>query len=209
VRSAKHEYITEINAMNKNIKISLIISILVIVLMRFYPVLERKLGGFWNILINLSIFILIIWMVIKIFREVYKLFKVRKRIHRKDFIPVLILIIAFLEIELNFFNIDFESSYGKVDTIAYYSGTQNQAILKLRENGNFDIHWTGAFFSDNFYIGKYERKGDSLIMDFESEIPRRFGRTLIIIDYEVFTIKSDSLIPTYFYLSEKLKNKKD
>ena len=47
------------------------------------------------------------------------------------------------------------------------------------------------------------------MMDFESEIPRRFGKTLLIKDYEIYAIENDSLIPTYFYLSEKFKNKKD
>lgn len=195
--------------MNKQIKISLIISIIAIVLFRLLPILERNPGGFWVVLINLSTFILIVWMVIKVFREIFRLIKSRKTISRKDFIPILILIIAFLDIEFNFFNIDFESRYGKVETAAYYSGTQNQAVLKLRDNRNFDIHWTGAFFSDNFYIGKYERKGDTLMMDFESEIPRRFGKTLLIKDYEIYAIENDSLIPTYFYLSKKFKNKKD
>jgi hypothetical protein len=195
--------------MNKNIKISIIISILIIGLIRFYPILERTPGGHWNILLNLSIGTLFVWIIIKIFKEIYRLIKLKHRINFKELIPIFILIISFLDINFNFFKIDLDSIYGKIEKTAYYSGTQNQAVFNLRDNGNFEIHWTGVFFSDDFYTGIYEKKGDSIFLDFETEIPRRFGKTLIIKDLGFFTIENDSLIPTYFYLAKKFKDKND
>ena len=102
-----------------------------------------------------------------------------------------------------FFNplrINLDSLYGNVVFRACYEGTQNQATLKLRENGKFDIHWTGAFFADDYYSGNYKKLGDTIIMNYETEIPEQLGDTLIIKKELLYVIKQDTTRSTHFYL---------
>ena len=95
------------------------------------------------------------------------------------------------------FNLD--KIYGHVVFRACYEGTQNQATFKLRESGKFDIHWTGVFFSDNFYTGEYIKKGDTILLDFKTEIPRNLSDTLLIDGDYIYRLKSDTLISTHFF----------
>ena len=186
--------------MSRNLKTSLILSILLIGLVRLQPIWERNPGGFWNVLFYISIATLFIWLIIKVVKEIIHLVKNRKGLTFKLFIPLIIITIALLDLSFNPFNIDLERSYGKVIFRACYEGTQNQATFKLRESGKFDIHWTGVFYSDNFYTGSYSKNGDTLILNFNSKAPRNLDDTLLIKEEFIYRLKTDTLISTHFYL---------
>lgn len=98
--------------------------------------------------------------------------------------------------------INLDKIYGQVVFRACYEGTQNQATLKLRKNGKFDIHWTGVFFSDDFYTGNYRRNGDTILLNFKTEVPGKLNDTLVIKEDYLYRLKSDTLISTHFYLGQ-------
>lgn len=110
------------------------------------------------------------------------------------------MILAIIDGTFNPLKIDLEKIYGKTVFRACYEGTQNQATLKLRESGKFDIHWTGVFFYDEFFTGNYTKNGDTILMNFDNEIPKMLGDTLIVKNENLYRLKSDSLISTHFYL---------
>ena len=186
--------------MTKTLKISIIISILFIGLIRFRPIWERNPGGFWNVLFFLGIAVLFFWILTKIVIEIIRIIKKRKGLSFKVFIRILVLIIGISDGMFNPFKIDLDSVYGKTIFQACYEGTQNQATFKLRESGKFDIHWTGVFFSDDFFTGNCSRNGDTLILNFNTEIPRNLDDTLIIKEEYIYRLKTDTLISTHFYL---------
>jgi len=186
--------------MSRNLKTSLILSILLIGLVRLQPIWERNPGGFWNVLFYLSIAILFIWLITKVVKEIVHLVKNRKGLTFKLFIPLIIMTITILDVSFNPFKIDLEKKYGKVIFIAYYEGTQNQATLKLRDNGNFDVHSTGVFFSDYFFTGNYSRNEDTIFMNFDSKTPRLLGDTLIIKGENLYRKKLDTVLTTHYYL---------
>ena len=186
--------------MTKTLKISIVLSIVFIGLIRFRPIWERNPGGFWNVLFFLGIAILFFWILAKIVIEIIRIIKVRSELSFKVFIPILVLVIGIADGMYNPFKIDLDSIYGKTVFRACYEGTQNQATFKLKDSGKFEIHSTGAFFSDNFYTGKYSMNGDTILMDYDAEIPRIFGDTLIIKGQNLYRLKSDTLITTHFYL---------
>ncbi len=186
--------------MTRTLKISIVLSILFIGLIRFRPIWERNPGGFWNVLFFLGIAVLFFWILTKIVIEIIRIIKIRKEVSFKIFMPILVLIIGIADGMYNPLKIDLDSVYGKTVFRACYEGTQNQATFKLRDNGKFDIHWTGVFFSDNFYTGKYSMNGDTILMDFYTEIPRMLGDTLIINEEILYRLKSDTLTTTHFYL---------
>ena len=188
--------------MTRNLKISLIISILFVGLLRIRPIWERYPGGFWNVLFFLAIAVLFFWILTKIAIEVIRIIKKRKELSIRVFMPILVLTIGIALGMYNPFKIDLDSVYGKTVFLACYEGTQNQATFKLRDSGKFDIHSTGVFFSDNFYTGKYSMKGDTILMDFDTEIPVMLSDTLIIKEGNLYRLKSDTLIKTHFYLGD-------
>ncbi len=186
--------------MTRSLKISLIVSILFVGLIRLQPIWERNPGGFWNVLFLLGIAILFIWLIVKIIIEIIRLIKQRKNWTLKLFIPFLIMTVFLLDGIFNPLKINLDKIYGQVVFRACYEGTQNQSTFKLRENGKFDIHWTGAFLFDDFYTGNYTKSGDTLLLDFDTEIPHSLNDTLIINGEYIYRLKADSLIPTRFYL---------
>jgi len=186
--------------MTRNLKISLIISILFVGLIRFRPIWERNPGGFWNMLFFLGIAVLFFWLIVKIIIEITRLIKQRKGLTFKTFIPISIMIILLLDGMFNPLKINLDKIYGQVDFRACYEGTQNQATFKLRESGKFDIHWTGAFFYDEFFTGEYIKNGDTILLDFKTEIPRNLSDTLVIDGDYIYRLKLNTLISTHFYL---------
>lgn len=185
--------------MTDNLKISLIISILFVGLIRFRPVWERNLRGFWNLLFFLTMAALFVWLIVKIIIEITRLIKQRKNLTFKLFIPILIMTALLFDGMYNPLKVNLDKLYGQVVFQACYEGTQNQATFKLRESGKFDIHWTGVF-SNNFYTGYYINNGDTLFLDFNTEIPGNLDDTLIIKGEYLYRQKADSLISTHFYL---------
>ena len=166
--------------MTKNLKTSFIISILFVELIRFRPIWERNPVGFWNMLFYLGIIVLFFWLIVKIIIEISRLIKQRKNLTFKLIVPILLMTVLILDGIFNPFKIELDKIYGYVNFRACYEGTQNQVTFKLRENAKFDIHWTGVFFYDEFFTGEYIKKGDTIFLDFTTEIPRNLSDTLVI-----------------------------
>jgi len=90
--------------------------------------------------------------------------------------------------------------YGQEIFRACYEGTLNQATFRLRDSGKFDIHWTGVFFSDDLYTGDYIQTGDTILLGFDTEIPRNLDDTLVVKGEYIYRLQADSLVLTNFYL---------
>jgi len=186
--------------MRKNLIISIVISILFLGLIRLEPIWERQPGGFWNVLFFLAILVLFFWSIVKIIKEIIRIIKLRNHLTFNIFIPIIVLSISLLDGVFNPFRIDLESIYGQVTFRACYEGTQNQSTFKLRDNGKFDVHSTGVFFSDYYFTGKYSRNGDTIFLSFDNEIPRLLGDTLIIKNEYLYVQKKDTMISSHYYL---------
>jgi hypothetical protein len=191
--------------MTRNLKISLIISILFVGLIRFIPIWERNPGGFWNLLFYLAIVVLFFWLIVKIIKEIVRLIKQRKTMTFRLFIPIMIMTLMLLDGMFNPLKIDLNKIYGNVVFRACYEGTQNQATFKLLEKNKFEIHWTGVFFYDEYFVGTYEKRGDTLYLDYRGKKPVRFGeRVLMNNDKEILeTLRRDddslrNVVPFYY-----------
>lgn len=191
--------------LTKPLKISIIVSIAFVGLLRLRPIWERNPGGLWNVLFFLTIAILFVWISIKIVIEIVRIIKNRRSLKLISFMPIGILLIALLDGLYNPLRINLENVYGAVTFRACYEGTQNQSTFKLREPDKFEIHWTGVFFYDEFFKGTYSKSGDTLFLNYDGKKPSRFGDK-ILMDSEnesLQTIRSegDSLeyvVPFYY-----------
>lgn len=164
------------------------------------PIWIRKIGGFWNILIYLTLVVLFFWLIIKIIKEIILIIKQRRALNFKLFLPLIIMTISFYLTFSNPFRAMLEENSVNVVFRACYEGTQNQSTFQLMDNGKFEIYSTGVFFSDNYFNGTYLRNGDTIFLKFESEKPRLISDTIVIQNEYLFALKKDTLIPTRYYL---------
>lgn len=191
--------------MTKNFKISLIISILFVGLIRLKPIWERNPGGLWNVLFYLVIAILFFWLIVKIIKEIIRLVKQRGNLTFRLLIPILIMTLLLLDGMFNPLKIDLNRTYGNVIFRACYEGTQNQATFKLLDDNKFEIHWTGVFFYDEYFIGNYNKSGDTLNLDYSWRKPIRFGEQILMNNEKKIlqTIRSENdnlrnVVPFYY-----------
>ncbi|MBN2664770.1 MAG: hypothetical protein JXR68_14060 [Bacteroidales bacterium] len=73
------------------------------------------------------------------------------------------------------------------------------------ENNKFELHWTGVFFYDEFFVGTYQKKNDTLFLDYKRKKPVRFGDIIFMNNedeiLETIRKEGDSLInvvPFYY-----------
>ncbi|MEZ5056308.1 MAG: hypothetical protein R2879_04650 [Saprospiraceae bacterium] len=179
--------------MTKSLKTSIILSIAFIGLLRLRPIWERNPGGLWNLIFYLSIASLFIWISIKILIEIYKIHKNRSNLKWTTFLPIVILLIGLLDGLYNPLKLNLENIYGEVTFRACYEGTQNQATFKLRKPDRFEIHWTGVFFYDEFFVGTYSKSGDTLLLNYKGKKPGRIGDKILMDDKNEIlqTIRTD------------------
>ena len=186
--------------MTQNLKTSIILSILFIGLIRLRPIWERTLGDFFILFYLLFFSILVVWLIVKIIKDIIRLTKQRNNLNYKLFIPTLIMVIALLDSLCNPLKIDLDFVYGKVNIQAYSEYGPSQATLKLRNNGKFDLHSTGVFFYDRLYLGDYKKMGDTIILDFKGIKSRIISDTLVIHGGNIYEIENDSLINSSFFM---------
>jgi len=183
-----------------------VVSLITLILIYTNPVWTRSPGGLWIPFIFLFIVAGLIWLLVRLISQIIGFIK-NKRAFKRDHLLSTILIMGVLCFTFcNTFSFDLEDEiYGKVIFRACYEGTQNQATFKLREGNKFEIHWTGVFFYDHYFTGRYRKSGDTLILDYHTDRPIRFGdRILMDQQNEVLATirrKDDSLkyvVPFYY-----------
>lgn len=187
--------------MSKNLRLALTLSLLFIFLIRLQPIWERYPGGFWNSLFYLIITVLFCWMLVRIVIELRKLRKLPKINGLKPLLPLAVLSLFLMDGCFNPAGLDLDRLYGNVTFRACYEGTQNQAHLKLRQGDQFDLHWTGAFFYDEFYTGHYAKRSDTLLLRFDdTDVPSNLDDTLVIREKAIYRVTGDTVLSTGFYV---------
>lgn len=162
--------------MTKKLVVIGLVSVTLLTLIYSDPIWTRYPGGLWTPLIFLIIVGGLLWLLIKLIKEIIGLIKNRKTFKANHLMPTILILTILCFTFFNTLSFDIEESiYGKVVFRACYEGTQNQATFKLREGNRFEIHWTGVFFYDEYFTGTYKQVGDTLILDYHSDKPMRFG----------------------------------
>ena len=166
--------------MPKGIKISLYLAISISLLAKTHPIWARIFPAGTNALLQIGGLLLGLILLIYVIVGVFKLFFNNNYKKAYSYLPIVIVPAIFAETLFNPLRINADRLYGKVIYEACYEGTQNQAKLKLRNNGNFDVHWTGVFFYDEYFVGDFEEKNDTLYLNFNKGVaPRNFGNKAV------------------------------
>ncbi len=148
-------------------------------------------------------FMLAIFMVLAVFfiKSIRRSIKKRKQPNLKTHLPT---IIYTLTLVLCYAIPGSETFESDAVIVAGYEGTQNQNIIKFRKNNTFEMNSTAVFGYNEWYTGTYNRKGDTLLLTYETEKPRTIGRKLVEKDSLLITIDkpkdtTDCCIPLHIY----------
>jgi len=138
-----------------------------------YEFIRRHFNGG---LLCLLIFAVFVTLVIYLIKGLIVIVKNRRSLSFSFFLPVLIYIL----VPLGGSFIDLDTLERKIILRGCYEGTQNQAYIVFREDHTFELNWTGVFFYDEWYSGKWNKKGDTINMKYDGEIIRQLGDKVII-----------------------------
>jgi hypothetical protein len=186
-----------------------LVSVTLLILIYTNPVWTRYPGGGWILLIGLSIVAGFFWLIIKLIREIIGLIKNRKAFKANHLVPTILIagMLCFTFFNRSSFDIE-DKIYGKVVFRACHEGALNSATFELREGNRFEIHWTGLFFAD-YFAGTYKQIGDTLLLDYHSDRPIRFGDRIFMDNQKeslrIIRQENDSLkkvVPFYFYYGD-------
>jgi hypothetical protein len=78
------------------------------------------------------------------------------------------------------YRLDTEKLESKVEFRACYEGTQNQAYILFRKDKTFELNWTGVFGYNEWFIGKWDKKGDTLYLNYDSKRVEQLGNKILI-----------------------------
>lgn len=183
-----------------------LVSVTLLILIYISPLWIRFPGGLWIPLIFLLVVAGFIWLLVKLIKEIIGLIKNRRTFKWSHLLPTILIVgvLCFTFFNTLSFGIE-DRVYGKVTFRACYEGTQNQATFKLREGNRFEIHWTGVFFYDEYFTGTYRQIGDTLILDYHTDNPTRFGDRIFMDNQKelLTTIRQEkdslkSVVPFYY-----------
>jgi len=134
------------------------------------------LGGINYILSSFFVLILLISIVVLFIRNIISIFKNRKDATFKLSAPAVIYCVTLL---LGFFLPGKEAFKSKVVLAGYHKGTQNQAFIKFRKNGAFEINSSAVFGYNKWLTGNYNQKGDTLFLNYDIPKPNQFGKVFL------------------------------
>ncbi|NHA06198.1 hypothetical protein G7092_20485 [Mucilaginibacter sp. HC2] len=152
---------------------AIIITVFFVVLISCYEYIHRYISG---ALLSLFIFGVLITIVVFLIKEIITIVKKRKSLSFSYFLPVLIYIL----VPFGGSFIDLKKLESRIVLRGCYEGTQNQAYIVFREDHTFELNWTGVFFYDKWYTGRWNKKNDTIDMKYDGEIVPQLGDKVII-----------------------------
>jgi hypothetical protein len=163
--------------------------------------IDMYFDGINYILSLLATLILVILVIVFFIKNIILIIKNRRQLTFKLYLPTIIYLTTFL---LCFILPDPELFESKVIINAYYKGTQNQAYIKFRDNKTFELNWTGVFGSNDWYIGTYTKKSDTLYLKYKRLKPGRAFGTVILIKGDTLTTLDKPKDSTRYFVPFKV-----
>ncbi|MEQ8244075.1 hypothetical protein [Fulvivirga sp.] len=193
------------------IKLTIIVSIIFYLIVKLDAVWSRALTTRWNSIIFLTGILLCIVLVVLFLYSFAKLFLDSNFKRRKSYLPIIIIPVIFFDASFDPLNIDLDRIYGKIQYKAYYEGSMSGATFTLREKNRFEIYYTSAPFSRNYWRGEYKQDGDTLYLEYNGIDPffNTGKKALLINGRGVVLSKPDNTFdkfPRPFFWEVKLSN---
>jgi hypothetical protein len=132
-----------------------------------YHHIDKYLSGPIFILLTLLIPLLFITLVVLVIGGAIRNIGSSERRQIRSWLPTLLSAATLLNSIFNPLNLSSERLESGVVLRGCYEGTQNQAYVLFRQDSTFELHATGVFFSDDWYLGTWSRRGDTMLLDYD------------------------------------------
>lgn len=146
----------------------------------FYHHINKNLSGFLYVILTLLIPITFLTIIIYGIKGIIKNFRNRQNLNLKNSLQTVICLLTILYTFLSPYRLDSENLESKVDFRACYEGTQNQAYILFRKDKTFELHWTGVFGYNEWWTGRWEKKGNILMLKYDDKTAEQLGNTVVI-----------------------------
>ena len=178
-----------------------LLCLITLLLIIFYYHIDKHLNGavfiFLTLLIPIGIIVILAFFIEGVVARITN----RSGRSLKSTIPTLLYLASLCYIFFSPYRLSSESFESKVVIRACYEGTQNQATLKFRSDKSFELHWTGVFFSNMWYLGTWKQHGNILYLKYDTEKSQRLGDTLMIKDgylHKIDRLSDENNIPMFY-----------
>ncbi|MBS7788329.1 hypothetical protein KIH23_13565 [Flavobacterium sp. CYK-55] len=155
----------------------------------FYHHIHKYLSGIFFWLLTLLIPTTFIAILILTFKSIILIVKKRKELSLKIFVPFFVCFLTLIYLFFSSYRFDSENLESEIEFRACFEGTQNQAIIKFRKDKSFEINWTGAFFYDEWWKGKWAKNGDTIYLKYDENKFEQLGEKIIIRNGYLIPIK--------------------
>ena len=163
-----------------NLTLSVFLCLFYLLLTFFYYHIDKKTSGIIFIIIIFIIVSLFITIFFQLIREVKGLFQNRNNLNIKILPPIIIYLITLIYSILNPLKLSSEIFESRVEFRACYEGTQNQAYILFRKDKTFELNWTGVFGYNEWWTGKWHKKGNVLFLKYDNKKVEQLGNKLLI-----------------------------
>jgi hypothetical protein len=145
----------------------------------FYHHIDKHLTGIVFIILTLLVPITFISIFVLWIKGLIQIIKNRKQFTLIFCLPTIITTATILFMFLGKYDTS-EQFESEVEFRACYEGTQNQAYIKFRKDKTFELNWTGVFFSNTWWTGRWNKKGNILTLKYDDETLDVLGDSLLI-----------------------------
>lgn len=157
-----------------------VICFIYLILTIFYHHIDKHLTGVIFIILTLLIPITFIAIAVYTISGLINIFRNRQNLTLTLCLPTIITLTTLIYTIFSPYRLDSEKLESKVAFRACYEGTQNQAYIKFRQDKTFELNWTGVFGYDEWWMGQWNKKGDTLILKYNGKEVKQLGDTVLI-----------------------------
>lgn len=165
---------------SKRIIIATVLCVAYLLLTIFYYHIDKQLTGVIFAILTLLVPILLIAIIVFTIRGLMQIYQHRQSLTLNIAIPTIVCVLTLLYFFYSPYRLDSENLESPIELRACYEGIQNQATLKFREDKTFELHWTGAFFANSWWTGKWLKNGDTITFNYDKEIVKPLGEKVLI-----------------------------
>ncbi len=146
----------------------------------FYHHIDKNLSGILYIFLTVLIPITFVTIIVFEIKGIIKIIRNRRDLNFKSCLPTIVCTITLLYTLFSPYRLDSESLESEVEYRACYEGTQNQAYILFRKDKTFELNWTGVFGYNEWWTGKWEKKGNLLTLKYDNKKAEQLGDTILI-----------------------------
>lgn len=146
----------------------------------FYHHIDKNISGVLYIILTLLIPITFVIIIVCEIKGIIEIVRNRQHLNFKFCLPTLIYSLTIFYTFFSPYRLDSRNLESKVELRACYEGTQNQANIVFREDKTFELNWTGVFGYNEWWTGKWKKKGNVLFLKYDNKKVEQLGDTLLI-----------------------------